>query len=293
MRAVSVWVEERDSLSERLRKAETDTETAKQAATDALNLVERLKPGAESGLKEALAAAHARLAVLQARETRLSRALESSTAKVRIVFPKSRTTVCPYKTDTFFYLSQELRMKKERDALDFDIKEMSKAARERLAFHEERADLADAKARRARRELEQSVPKDEHARVVDDAKALQQRHKELLESRLESSVAATKLAAAEEDAKAALSSAETATAAAFVAEARASAFEQALEKCLKDAKHPSELELVALRKEAAELEAKLEGTDLAFPNPDTVYCPWWSTLLVTFTSTGNYYIHHK
>ena len=65
-------------------------------------------------------------------------------------------------------------MKKERDALDFDIKEMSKAARERLAFHEERADLADAKARRARRELEQSVPKDEHARVVDDAKALQQ-----------------------------------------------------------------------------------------------------------------------
>lgn len=238
VRAAAVWNEEREQLTERLQRAETEAEACKVSEKDARSLVERLKPGAESGLKEALAAAHARLAVLQARETRLSRSLESATQK-------------------------ELRSQKEKAALDFDIKEMSKAVRERLVFHEQRADEAEAKAFRARRELEMCVPRDEHARVVTEAKALQHRHKELLESRLESSIAATKLAAAEEDAAAAKVEAETAVAAAHFAEARAASFENALEKCLEDATHPKQLDAVALRRTAAELEAKLESATRA------------------------------
>ena len=235
VRAVAGWAEERVSLAARAARAETEAEACRAEAKDARSLVERLKPGAESGLKEALAAAHARLAVLQARETRLSRALESATAT-------------------------EKRVAKERDATRDDLKEMSKAARERLAFHETRADEAEARFARARRELDACVPIDTHARVVAEAKALQARHKELLESRLESAVAASKLAAAEEDAAAARAEAETAVAAARVAEARAAAFEKALEKCAEDAAHPSALDAVALRRDAAELEARLEAS---------------------------------
>jgi len=235
VRAVAGWAEERASLAARAARAETEAEACRAEAKDARSLVERLKPGAESGLKEALAAAHARLAVLQARETRLSRALESATAT-------------------------EKRVAKERDATRDDLKEMSKAARERLAFHETRADEAEARFARARRELDACVPIDTHARVVAEAKALQARHKELLESRLESAVAASKLAAAEEDAAAARAEAETAVAATRVAEARAAAFEKALEKCAEDAAHPSALDAVALRRDAAELEARLEAS---------------------------------
>ena len=200
VRAVAGWAEERAALAERAARAETEAEACRAEARDARSLVERLKPGAESGLKEALAAAHARLAVLQARETRISRALESSTAT-------------------------EKRVAKERDATREDLKEMSKAARERLAFHETRADEAEARSARLRRELDACVPRDEHARVVAEAKALQARHKELLESRLESTVAASKLAAATEDAAAARAEAERAAAAARVAEARRGARE--------------------------------------------------------------------
>ena len=235
VRAVAGWAEERASLAARAARAETEAEACRAEAKDARSLVERLKPGAESGLKEALAAAHARLAVLQARETRLSRALESATAT-------------------------EKRVAKERDATRDDLKEMSKAARERLAFHETRADDAEARFARARRELDACVPMDTHARVVAEAKALQARHKELLESRLESAVAASKFAAAEEDAAAARAEAETAVAAARVAEARAAAFEKALEKCAEDAAHPNALDAVALRRDAAELEARLEAS---------------------------------
>ena len=218
----------------RAARAETEAEACRAEAKDARSLVERLKPGAESGLKEALAA-HARLAVLQARATRLSRALESATAT-------------------------EKRVAKERDATRDDLKEMSKAARERLAFHETRADDAEARFARARRELDACVPMDTHARVVAEAKALQARHKELLESRLESAVAASKFAAAEEDAAAARAETDAAVAAARVAEARAAAFEKALEKCAEDAAHPNALDAVALRRDAAELEARLEAS---------------------------------
>ena len=235
VRAVAGWAEERASLAGGAARAETEAEACRAEAKDARSLVERLKPGAESGLKEALAAAHARLAVLQARETRLSRALESATAT-------------------------EKRVAKERDATRDDLKEMSKAARERLAFHETRADDAEARFARARRELDACVPMDTHARVVAEAKALQARHKELLESRLESAVAASKFAAAEEDAAAARAETETAVAAARVAEARAAAFEKALEKCAEDAAHPNALDAVALRRDAAELEARLEAS---------------------------------
>jgi centrosomal protein CEP290 len=238
VRAVAGWAEERAALAERAARAETEAEACRAEARDARSLVERLKPGAESGLKEALAAAHARLAVLQARETRLSRALESSTLT-------------------------EKRVAKERDATREDLKEMSKAARERLAFHETRADEAEARSARLRRELDACVPRDEHARVVAEAKALQARHKELLESRLESAVAASKLAAATEDAAAARAEAERALAAARVAQARADALEKAVDKCAEDAAHPSVLDAVALRKNAAELEARLEASSRA------------------------------
>ena len=75
---------------------------------------------------EALSAAHSRLAVLQVREVRLSRALEAATAA-------------------------ETLARRDKDELELDMTEMSRAAQERLAFHESRA--AEAELRGARHGL--------------------------------------------------------------------------------------------------------------------------------------------
>ena len=175
VRAKIGWAEERRITAERVRRAEAEAEATRAEARDAQTLVDRLKPGAESGLKEALAAAHSRLAVLQVREVRLAKALESAVAK-------------------------EQQSRKDKEELELDVQEMSRAARERLAFHERRASESELRAARCRRELDLRVPRAEHAAVVDANRALQVRFKELLETRVNSLVAASQHAAAQEDA---------------------------------------------------------------------------------------------
>ena len=167
VRAKIGWAEERRITAERVRRAEAEAEATRAEARDAQTLVDRLKPGAESGLKEALAAAHSRLAVLQVREVRLAKALESAVAK-------------------------EQQSRKDKEELELDVQEMSRAARERLAFHERRASESELRAARCRRELDLRVPRAEHAAVVDANRALQVRFKELLETRVNSLVAASR-----------------------------------------------------------------------------------------------------
>ena len=195
VRAKIGWAEERRITAERVRRAEAEAEATRAEARDAQTLVDRLKPGAESGLKEALAAAHSRLAVLQVREVRLAKALESAVAK-------------------------EQQSRKDKEELELDVQEMSRAARERLAFHERRASESELRAARCRRELDLRVPRAEHAAVVDANRALQVRFKELLETRVNSLVAASQLAAAKEDATTARAEADASTAASRAAQVR-------------------------------------------------------------------------
>ena len=156
-------------MRERARRSESEAEANRVETNDAQTLVERLKHlGAESGLKEALAAAHSRLSVLQVREVRLAKALESAVA-------------------------EEARSRKEKDALELDVREMSRAAQERLAFHERRAAEAELRAARCQRELDLCVPRAEHAALAESNRSLQTRFKELLETKTDSLVTASQL----------------------------------------------------------------------------------------------------
>ena len=231
VRAKTAWAEERRSLAERARRAETEAETNAVEAKDAQTLVERLKPGAESGLKEALAAAHSRLAVLQVREVRLSRALETAS-------------------------TAEAQARKDKEEMEIDVQELSRAAQERLAFHERRAAEAELRAARCQRELDLCVPKHEHATLADNHRTLQARFKELLALRADNAVSAAQLRAAKEDASTARAEAEAAVLKAQHEKARARELTLALDAV--GAKEGRDaFSQVEARKEIAEVRAQL------------------------------------
>ena len=243
VRAKAGWAAERAALRERARRSESEAEANRVEANDAQTLVERLKPGAESGLKEALAAAHSRLSVLQVREVRLGKALESAVA-------------------------EEARSRKEKDALELDVREMSRAAQERLAFHERRAAEAELRAARCQRELDLCVPRAEHAALAESNRSLQTRFKELLETKTDSLVTASQLAAAKEDATTARAEAEASTAASQAAQRRVRELVKALEGVQRDAAETgadgeAEAAGVELRRELAEARADLDAAKRA------------------------------
>ena len=233
VRAKTAWAEERRSLAERARRAETEAETNAVEAKDAQTLVERLKPGAESGLKEALAAAHSRLAVLQVREVRLSRALETAS-------------------------TAEAQARKDKEEMEIDVQELSRAAQERLAFHERRAAEAELRAARCQRELDLCVPKHEHATLADNHRTLQARFKELLALRADNAVSAAQLRAAKEDASTARAEAEAAVLKAQHEKARARELTLALD-AVGTKEGRDAFSQVEARKEIAEVRAQLDA----------------------------------
>jgi chromosome segregation ATPase len=236
VRARNAWSEERKTLLERAKRAETEAEANRIEAKDATALCERLKPGAESGLKEALSAAHSRLAVLQVREVRLSRAVEAAT-------------------------SAEASFRAEKEELEIDVQEMSRACQERLAFHERRAAEAELRAARCQRELDLCVPRPEHAAVVDANRALQVRFKELLETRVKSAVSSAQLKAAQEDAVTARAQADAASAANAAAQNRVRELSAALDDAADRAgREGLAASAVELRREVAETRAELEAS---------------------------------
>ena len=243
VRAKAGWVAERAALQERARRAESEAEANRVEANNAQTLAERLKPGAESGLKEALAAAHSRLSVLQVREVRLAKALESAVAK-------------------------EAQSRKEKEELELDAQEMSRAAQERLAFHERRAAEAELRAARCQRELDLCVPRAEHAALAESNRSLQTRFKELLETKTNSLVTASQLAAAREDAATARAEAEASTAASQAAQRRVRELVEALEGARRDAAASgvdgdAKATAVELRRETAEARADLDAAKRA------------------------------
>ena len=243
VRAKAGWVAERAALQERARRAESEAEANRVEANNAQTLAERLKPGAESGLKEALAAAHSRLSVLQVREVRLAKALESAVAK-------------------------EAQSRKEKEELELDAQEMSRAAQERLAFHERRAAEAELRAARCQRELDLCVPRAEHAALAESNRSLQTRFKELLETKTNSLVTASQLAAAREDAATARAEAEASTAASQAAQRRVRELVEALEGARRDAAASgvdgdAKAAAVELRREVAEARADLDAAKRA------------------------------
>ena len=233
VRAKTAWAEERRQLAERARRAETEAETNAVEAKDAQTLVERLKPGAESGLKEALAAAHSRLAVLQVREVRLSRALETAS-------------------------TAEAQARKDKEEMEIDVQELSRAAQERLAFHERRAAEAELRAARCQRELDLCVPKHEHATLADNHRTLQARFKELLALRADNAVSAAQLRAAKEDASTARAEAEAAVLKAQHEKARARELSLALD-AVATKEGRDAFSQVEARKEIAEVRAQLDA----------------------------------
>ena len=233
VRAKTAWAEERRTLAERARRAETEAETNAVEAKDAQTLVERLKPGAESGLKEALAAAHSRLAVLQVREVRLSRALEAAS-------------------------TAETSARKDKEEMECDVQELSRAAQERLAFHERRAAEAELRAARCQRELDLCVPKSEHAVLADNHRTLQARFKELLALRADNAVSAAQLRAAKEDASTARAEAEAAVLNAQRQKSLARELQHALDAVgTKEGREA--FSQVEARKEIAEVRAQLDA----------------------------------
>ena len=233
VRAKTAWAEERRTLAERARRAETEAETNAVEAKDAQTLVERLKPGAESGLKEALAAAHSRLAVLQVREVRLSRALEAAS-------------------------TAETSARKDKEEMESDVQELSRAAQERLAFHERRAAEAELRAARCQRELDLCVPKSEHAVLADNHRTLQARFKELLALRADNAVSAAQLRAAKEDASTARAEAEAAVLNAQRQKSLARELQHALDAVgTKEGREA--FSQVEARKEIAEVRAQLDA----------------------------------
>ena len=233
VRAKTAWAEERRTLAERARRAETEAETNAVEARDAQTLVERLKPGAESGLKEALAAAHSRLVVLQVREVRLSRALETAS-------------------------TAEAQARKDKEEMEIDVQELSRAAQERLAFHERRAAEAELRAARCQRELDLCVPKHEHATLADNHRTLQARFKELLALRADNAVSAAQLRAAKEDASTARAEAEASTLKAQHEKARARELSLALD-AVGTKEGRDAFSQVEARKEIAEVRAQLDA----------------------------------
>ena len=244
VRAKAGWAAERAALRERARRSESEAEANRVEANDAQTLVERLKPGAESGLKEALAAAHSRLSVLQVREVRLGKALESA--------------VAPRRRDR----------ERRRMHSSWTCGRCPGAAQERLAFHERRAAEAELRAVRCQRELDLCVPRAEHAALAESNRSLQTRFKELLETKTDSLVTASQLAAAKEDATTARAEAEASTAASQAAQRRVRELVKALEGVQRDAAETgadgeAEAAGVELRRELAEARADLDAAKRA------------------------------
>ena len=103
--------EERRQLAERARRAETEAETNAVEAKDAQTLVERLKPGAESGLKGRHVGGGA---------------FAFGCAQVRGRFG------CPALETAS---TAEAQARKDKEEMEIDVRELSRAA-QRLAFHE-------------------------------------------------------------------------------------------------------------------------------------------------------------
>jgi hypothetical protein len=75
VRTKAAWSEERQNLVERTRRAETEAQANRAEAKDAQVLVEQLKPGMESGLKEARYCIYVFLLLMMCRYTLKSSSL--------------------------------------------------------------------------------------------------------------------------------------------------------------------------------------------------------------------------